>query len=88
MLTSLNLLFSSFPGGLEGKTSACYVGPDHLTWLLRNLYARQEATVRTGHGTADYFQIGKGLHQGCSLSPCLFNLHTEYIMQNAGLDEA
>ena len=56
--------------------------------LLRNLYAGQEATVRTGHGTTDWFQIGKGIHQGCILSPCLFNLYTEYIMRNAGLDEA
>ena len=62
--------------------------PDHLTCLLRNLYAGQEATVRTGHGTTDWFQIKKGLHQGCILSPCLFNLYAEYIMQNAGLDEA
>ena len=62
--------------------------PDHLTCLLRNLYARQEATVRIGHGTTDWFQIGKGVCQGCILSPCLFNLHAEYIMQNAGLDEA
>ena len=61
---------------------------DHLTCLLRNLYAGQEATVRTGHGTTDWFQIGKGVHQGCILSPCLFNLFAEYIMQNAGLDEA
>ena len=61
--------------------------PDHLTCLLRNLHAGQEATVRTGHGT-DWFQIGKGVHQGCILSPCLFNLHAEYIMRNAGLDEA
>ena len=61
---------------------------DHLTCLLRNLYAGQEATVRTGHGTTDWFQIGKGVRQGCILSPCLFNLHVEYIMQNAGLDEA
>ena len=62
---------------------------DHLTCLLRNLYAGQEATVRTGHGTTDWFQIGKGVHQGgCTLSPCLFNLYVEYIMQNAGLDEA
>ena len=58
--------------------------PDHLTCLLRNLYAGQEATVRTGHGTADYFQIGKGVHQGCILSPCLFNLYAEYIMQMLG----
>ena len=54
--------------------------PDHLTFLLRNLYTGQEATVRTGHGTTDWFQIGKGVHQGCLLSPCLFNLHAEYIM--------
>ena len=62
--------------------------PDHLTCLLRNLYAGQEATVRTGHGTTDWFQIGKGGRQGCILSPCLFNLYAEYIMRNAGLDEA
>ena len=62
--------------------------PDHLTWLLRNLYAGQEATVRTGHGTKDWFQIGKGVCQGCILSPCLFNLYAEYIIQNDGLDEA
>ena len=62
--------------------------PDYLTCLLRNLYAGQEATVRIGHGTMDWFQIGKGVHQGCILSPCLFNLHAEYIMRNAGLDEA
>ena len=62
--------------------------PDHLTCLLRNLYAGQEATVRTGHGTTDWFQIGKGVRQGCILSPCLFNFYAEYIMWNAGLDEA
>ena len=62
--------------------------PDHLTCLLRNLYAGQDATVRTGHGTTDYFQIGKGVCQGCILSPCLFNLYAEYIIQNVGLDEA
>ena len=62
--------------------------PDHLTCLLRNLYAGQEAAVRTRHGTTDWFQIGKGIRQGCILSPCLFNLYAEYIMQNAGLDEA
>ena len=62
--------------------------PDHLTCLLRNLYAGQEATVRTGHGTTDWFQIGKGVRQGCILSPCLFNLYAEYIMQNAGLNES
>ena len=62
--------------------------PDHLTCLLRNLYAGQETTVRTGHGTSDWFQIRKGVHQGCILSPSLFNLYVEYIMQNAGLDEA
>ena len=60
--------------------------PDHLTCLLRNLNAGQEATVRTGHGTTDWFQIGKGVHQGCILSPCLFNLYAEYIMRNAGLE--
>ena len=62
--------------------------PDHLTCLLRNLYAGQEAKLRTGHGTTDWFQIGKGAHQGCILSPCLFNLYAEYIMRNTGLDEA
>ena len=61
--------------------------PGHLTCLLRNIYAGQEATVRTGHRTTDWFQIGKGVHQGCILSPCLFNLYAEYIMQNARLDE-
>ena len=62
--------------------------PDHLTFLLRSLYAGQEATVRTGHGTTDWFPIRKGVHQGCILSPCLFNLYAEYIMRNARLDEA
>ena len=62
--------------------------PGHLTRLLRNLYVGQEATIRTGHGTTDWFQIGKGVCQGCILSPCLFNLYSEYIMQNAELDEA
>ena len=62
--------------------------PDHLTGHLRNLYAGQEETVRTGHGTADWFQIGKGVSQGCMLSPCLFNLYAEYIMRNPGLEEA
>ena len=61
---------------------------DHLTCLLRNLYAGQEATVRSGHRTIDWFQIGKGIHQGCVLSPCLFNLYADYIMWNAGLEEA
>ena len=61
---------------------------DHLTYLLRNLYAGQEATVRTGHRTIDWFQVGKGVHQGCILSPCLFNLYAEYIKKNTGLDEA
>uniref|UniRef100_A0AC11EHA5 Uncharacterized protein n=2 Tax=Ovis aries TaxID=9940 RepID=A0AC11EHA5_SHEEP len=61
---------------------------DHVTCLLRNLYASQDARVRTGHGTTDWFQMGKGVHQGCILSPCLFNLYAEYIMRNAGLDEA
>ena len=62
--------------------------PDHLTCLLRNLYVGQEGTVRTEHGTTDYFQIRKGVRQSCILSPCLFNLYAEYIMRNAGLDEA
>ena len=62
--------------------------PDHLTCLLRNLYASQEGTVRTGHGKTDWFQTGKGIRQGCILSPCLFNLYAGYIMRNAGLDEA
>ena len=62
--------------------------PDHLTCFLRNLYAGQEATARTGHGTTDWLQIGKGVHQGCILSPCLFNFYAEYIMRNAGLEEA
>ena len=62
--------------------------PDHLTCLLRNLYAGQEATVRTGHGTTDCFQIGKGVRQGCILAPCLFNLYAEFIIRKAGLDEA
>ena len=62
--------------------------PDHLACLLRNIYAGQEATVRTGHGTTDWFQIGKGVHQGCTLSPCLFNFYAEYILRNAGLEEA
>ena len=62
--------------------------PDHLTCLLRNLYAAQEATIRIGHGTTDWFQVGKGVHQGCKLSPCLFNLYSEYLMRNTVLDEA
>ena len=62
--------------------------PDHLTCLLRNLYAGQEATVRAGHGRADWFQIGKGVRQGCVLSPCLYNLYAQYIMRKAGLEEA
>ena len=61
--------------------------PDHLTCLLRNMYASQEAIVKTRHGTIDWFQIGKGVHQGCILSPCLFNLYADYVMRNAGLDE-
>src|SRR5574337_116628 len=61
--------------------------PNHLTYLLRNLHAGQEATIRTGHGTTDWFQIGKGVHQGCILSPCLFNLYAGYIMRNVGLEE-
>ena len=71
-----------------GKFSKRWEIPDHLTCLLRNLYAGHEATVRTGHGTTEWFQIGKGVRQGCILSPCLFNLYAEYIMRNAGLEEA
>ena len=70
------------------ETSSRHGISDHLTCLLRNLYAGQEATVRTGHGTTDWFQIGKGVHQGCILSPCLFNFYAEYIIRNARLDEA
>ena len=62
--------------------------PDHLTCLLRNLYAGKEATVRTGHGTMDWFQIGKGVHQGCIITHCLFNLYAQYLMRNTGLEEA
>ena len=72
---------------LDGKILKEMGIPDDITFLLRNLYAGQEATVRTGHGTIDWFQIGKGVHQGCILSPCLFNLYTENIMRNAGLEE-
>ena len=77
-------------GPLYWELGVSAIGPPgkSLTCLLRNLYAGQEATVRTGHGTTDWFQIGKGLCQGCMLSPCLFNLYAEYIMRNAGLDEA
>ena len=84
-------LFWGAPKSLQMVTAAMKlkeVGiPDHLTCLLRNLYAGQEATVRTGHGTRDWFQIGKGVRQGYILSPCLFNLYAEYIMRNAGLEE-
>ena len=84
-------LFRGAPKSLQMVTAAMKlkeVGiPDHLTCLLRNLYAGQEATVRTGHGKIDWFQIGKGVRQGCILSPCLFNLYAEYIMRNAGLEE-
>jgi len=69
-------------------TSVLLTPSDHLTCLLRNLYAGQEVTVRTGHGIMDWFQIGKGAHQGCMLSPCLFNLYAEYIRRNTGLDES
>ena len=71
-----------------GKTLKEMGLPDHLTCLLRNLYAGQEATVRTGHGTTDWFQIGKRVHQGCILSPCLFTSYAQYVMRNARLDEA
>ena len=77
-------IMASVPS-LHGKEMGI---PDHLTCLLRNLYAGQEAIVRTGHGTTDWFQTGKGMHQGCILSPCLFNLYAEYFMENARLDEA
>ena len=70
------------------KTLKEMVTSDHLTCLLSNLYADQEATVRTGHGTEDWFKIGKGVHQGCILSPCLFNLYAQYAMRSAGMDEA
>ena len=83
-----------FPHSSVGKESTCNAGdlgsipiPDHLSCLLRDLYAGQEVTVRTGHGTTDWFQIGKGVRLGCILSPCLFNLYAEYIMRNAGLEE-
>ena len=77
------------PINLENSAAATRDGSTkHLTCLLRNLYAGQEATVRTRHRTTDWFKIGKKVHQGCILSPCLFNLYAEYIMQNAGLDEA
>ena len=77
-----------FDSGLLPDESKEMGIPDHLTCLLRNLYSGQEATVRTGHGTTDWLQIGKGVHQGCILSTCLFNLYAEYIMRNAGLGEA
>ena len=91
-----------FPCGLAGKESTCNVGilgfdpwvgkipwrRERLPCLLRNSYAGQEARVRTGHGTTEWFQIGKGVHQGCILSPCLFNIYAEYIRRNAGLEEA
>ena len=70
------------------ENSSRYGIPDHLTCFLRNLYTGQDVTFRTGHGTTDWFQIGKGVHQGCILSPCLFNLSAEFIMRNAGLEEA
>ena len=75
--------------GASPWTKLVEVGlPDHQTWLLRNLYSGQEATVRAAHGITDWFRIGKGVRQGCILSPCLFNLYAEYILSNAGLDEA
>ena len=72
----------------EGVKAKIQARPDHVTCLLRNIYAGQEATIRTGRGTTDWFQIGKGVCQGCILSPCLFKLYAEYIMQNARLDES
>ena len=83
-----NILCHCLSLGLHWKILKEMGIPDYLTCLLRNLYAGQEATVRTGHRTMDWFQIGKGVCQGCILSPCLFNLYAEHIMQNAGLDEA
>ena len=77
-----------FKNGHVVHTALSATMSSNLTCLLRNLYVGQEATVRTGHGTTDWFQIGKGVHQGCMLPPCLFNLYIEYIMRNAGLDEA
>ena len=89
ILSFANLFFTTNCGKFLKKKILKEMGiPDHLMCLLRNLYAGQEATVRTGHGTTDWFQIGKGVCQGCILSPCLFNLYAEYIMWNAGLDEA
>ena len=77
-----------FPRGGHGSPLQEMGIPDHLTCFLRNMYVDQEATIRTGHGTIDWFQVGKGIRQGCLLSPCLFNLYEEYIMRNAGLNEA
>ena len=89
MSESVLPMFSSKSFIVSGLTFRSLIHvPDHLTCLLRNLYAGQEATVRTGHGTTDWFQIRKGVRQGCILSPCLFNLYAEYIMRNAGLAEA
>ena len=87
MLSSVQPRISSKSFIISGLTFRSLI-PDHLTCLLRNLYAGQQATVRTGHGTTDWFQIGKGVRQGCILSPCLFNLYAESIMRNAGLEEA
>ena len=89
--TSISALLTipkPFPVWITANCGEFFKRRDHLTCLLRNLYVSQEATVRTGHGTTDWFQIGKGVRQGCILSPCLFNLYAEYIMRNAGLDEA
>ena len=87
-ISQANALFKS-PRKHQGPlTPSWWQIPDHLTCLLRKLYAGQEATVRTGHGTTGWFQIGKGVRQGCILSPCLFNFHAEYIMRNTGLEEA
>ena len=87
VLESGAIAFSSVDHNKLWKILKEMVIPDHLICLLRNLYAGEEATVRTGHRTTDWFQIGKGVHQGCILSPCLFNFYAEYIMRNAGLEE-
>ena len=88
LLSKFWILLKAFPTYIEWKILKEMGIPDHMTCLLRNLYAGQEKTVRTGHGTTDWFQIGKGVRQSCILSPCLFNLYADYITRNAGLEEA